>query len=102
MLFSSIDEARKPAEGFKTIFIFMGIAVILLIIAGWLLGNHFLNPVVQIEEGLLRVINGDFKYRFEVRSAEVGGLCYRINQLIGVLTGEEEEEEEEEEDEDEE
>ena len=97
MLFASIDDARKPLDGFSVIFILMCIAAILVIITGWILGNHFINPVVQIEEGLLRVINGDFKYRFEVRSAEVGGLCYRINQLIGVLTGEEEEEEEEEE-----
>jgi len=49
--------------------------------------------VVQIEEGLLKVINGEFEYRFDVKSAEVGGLGYRINQLISVLTGEDEEEE---------
>jgi hypothetical protein len=49
---------------------------------------------MAIEEGLLKIINGAYDYRFDVESDEVGGLSYRINQLVGVLTGEEEENEE--------
>ncbi len=51
--------------------------------------------VEEIEEGVLRIINGDVTHRFEVRSSEFGGLAYRVNQLVAVLTGEEEETEEE-------
>lgn len=95
ILFLSIDKAHAPIQHYlNVIFILLGVAVLLVFIVGMMLSNHFQNPVEQIEEGLLRVINGDHKYRFEVRSAEVGGLCYRINQLIGALTGEDEEGEE--------
>jgi methyl-accepting chemotaxis protein len=66
----------------------------LVIVVGFLLGSHFLAPVEQIEEGILRVINGDLEHRFEVRSSEFGGLAYRVNQLVAELTGEEEVEEE--------
>jgi len=95
ILFTSVDKAHEPLNALSTIFIFMGVALILLIVVGSVLTDHFMKPVEAIEEDLLRVINGDYKYRFEVKSAEVGGLCYRINQLIGALTGEEEEAEEE-------
>ena len=92
LLMGSVDEASADAEALIVILVVMGGAAILVIIFGVILGGHFLRPVMAIEEGLLKVINGEYSYRFDVKSAEVGGLSYRINQLIGVLTGEEEEE----------
>lgn len=72
------------------------IAALLVLAAGLALAGHFLRPIMAIEEGLLKVINGDYGHRFDVKSSEVGGLCFRINQLIGVLTGEDEPAEDEE------
>ena len=92
---TEIDEAAADHGSLILLLAFMIIGGILVIVFGVVLGNHFLGPVMQIEEGLLKVINGEYSYRFDVKSAEVGGLSYRINQLIGVLTGEEEEAEDE-------
>jgi len=94
VILASIDEAAADNSSLVLLLVLMGIGGILVIVFGFVLANHFLSPVMQIEEGLLKVINGEYEYRFDVKSAEVGGLSYRINQLIGVLTGEEEDEEE--------
>jgi signal transduction histidine kinase len=72
------------------------VAAILVLIIGFVLAAHFMRPIMSIEEGLLKIINGEYEHRFDVKSAEVGGLGFRINQLIGVLTGEEEQADEEE------
>ncbi len=93
VIMGSVDDASDHRACLFLVLVMMGIASLLVIVVGMLLGKHFLRPVVEIEEGLLKVINGEFEYRFDVKSAEVGGLGYRINQLIGVLTGEDEEQE---------
>jgi hypothetical protein len=91
VILGSIDEASAHTSVLYWILALTGLAGLAVIVIGALLGGAFIRPVVEIEEGLLKVINGEFSYRFDVKSAEVGGLSYRINQLIGVLTGEEEE-----------
>ncbi len=93
VIMGSVDAASDHRSCLIMVLVFLVVAALVVIVAGMLLGKHFLKPVVQIEEGLLKVINGEFEYRFDVKSAEVGGLGYRINQLISVLTGEDEEEE---------
>jgi hypothetical protein len=72
------------------------IAALIVLIIGFALASHFMRPIMTIEEGLLKIINGEYGHRFDVKSAEVGGLGFRINQLIGVLTGEDEQAEDEE------
>lgn len=94
LLMGSVEDATSDLSSLNAIPALMIVALLIVFIAGVVLTNHFLRPVMAIEEGLLKVINGEYQYRFEVQSAEVGGLSYRINQLIGVLTGEEEETEE--------
>lgn len=95
LLLKSVKDVRAPAD--QSIFVlFFALAGLVLVVAvGFLLGSHFLKPVEEIEEGILRIINGDVSHRFEVDSAEFGGLAYRVNQLVAVLTGEEEEAEDE-------
>jgi hypothetical protein len=93
VLMGSKADAAYFTGGLYLILVFMIVGALVVIFAGVLLGSHFLKPVMEIEEGLLKVINGEYDYRFDVKSSEVGGLSYRINQLVGVLTGEEEEEE---------
>ncbi len=95
VIMGSVEGAASHLSSLTVLVVLMIVALILVFIAGMVLTNHFLRPIMAIEEGLLKVINGAFDYRFDVKSSEVGGLSYRINQLIGVLTGEEEEESEE-------
>lgn len=96
LIMGSMDDATSDLGSLNVVLVIMLVALLVVFVAGLMLTNHFLRPVMAIEEGLLKVINGEFNYRFDVKSSEVGGLSYRINQLIGVLTGEEEEDESEE------
>jgi hypothetical protein len=91
IVMGSITEATRGLESLNAILIGMIAALLLVIAIGTILTQHFLKPVMQIEEGILKVLNGEHEYRFDVKSSEVGGLSYRINQLIGELTGEDEE-----------
>jgi hypothetical protein len=57
---------------------------------GFFMGSSILAPIAQIEEGVLQVMNGRTDYRLDVQSPDFGGLAYRINQLLNVLTKTEE------------
>ncbi len=72
--------------------IFGGVAVgiILVIVGGWLLGNYITRPINLLEEGLLAILNGQADKRFELDHAELGGLAFRIDQLLNQLMGVEE------------
>ncbi len=95
LLMASVKDVRAPAQEAILVFFFALGGLVLVVAVGFFLGWHFLTPIEQIEEGVLRVINGDLEHRFEVQSSEFGGLAYRVNQLVAELTGEEESEEEE-------
>jgi hypothetical protein len=95
LVMGSQDEATSDLNVLSSILIFMVIVLLIVFVTGVMLANHFMKPIMAIEEGILKVINGEFSYRFDVESSEVGGLSYRINQMIGALQGEEEESDEE-------
>jgi len=63
-------------------------------IYGYVVANQVMEPIERMEDDLLAVINGRQDVRLEVDSAELGGLAYRINQLINLLMGVAEEDEE--------
>jgi len=46
-----------------------------------------MEPIEQMEDDILAVINGRGNVRLEVETVELGGLSYRINQLINLFTG---------------
>ncbi|MCG8557897.1 MAG: hypothetical protein MJD61_21825 [Proteobacteria bacterium] len=71
------------------------LGVILVAAFGFTVGTSILRPIVAIEEGVLAVINGNTDLRLETDSPELGGLAYRINQLLNVFTGTEEDTEDE-------
>lgn len=96
LLMASKKEAMRGLRSLGVILVFTGICLIVVFGVGMVLSTHFLKPVMGIEEGILKVINGDFSYRFDIKSSEVGGLAYRINQMISVLTGEDDDPSEEE------
>ena len=85
---------RTLVPGVETMaFPILGVTALGLILvgfAGWFLGGYILAPITELEEGLLLVLNGQTDKRFELDHAELGGLAYRINQLLNQLMGIEE------------
>ena len=66
------------------------LGLILVVIGGWLLGNYIMAPIGILEEGLLAILNGQADKRFQIEHAELGGLAFRIDQLLNQLMGVEE------------
>jgi hypothetical protein len=65
----------------------MMLGIVLVSIAGVLLGNYYSKPIEVLEEGLLQILNGKTDMRFEIEHAEIGGLVFRINTLLNQLMG---------------
>jgi hypothetical protein len=76
-----------PAGVLKVIPILTAVAALLVLIYGVAMGNSIVRPIERIEEGILAVINGRRELRLETTSGELGGLAFRINQLLNVMTG---------------
>ena len=74
----------------------MGLGIVFVMIAGWLLGDYVTDPVARMEETLLQVINGNTNQRVQIEHAELGGLAFRINQLLNTVLGVEEDDTDEE------
>ena len=68
----------------------MVLGLILVVVAGWFLGSYISEPIARLEEGLLTILNGQTDKRFELDHAELGGLSFRIDQLLNQLMGVEE------------
>jgi hypothetical protein len=68
----------------------LALGILMVVVAGWLLGNYITQPVNMLEEGLLAILNGQTDKRFELDHAELGGLAFRIDQLLNQLMGVEE------------
>jgi len=65
----------------------IALGLVLVIVAGWLIGNYITQPVSELEDGLLAVINGNQTLRFQIEHPELGGLVFRINSLLNALMG---------------
>lgn len=83
-------EAASPASAADIVLIMMLLASVMVSSYGFVLGSSLVRPIEAIEEGILAIINGRTDLRLETDSAELGGLAYRINQLLNVFTGTEE------------
>ncbi len=64
-----------------------GLGILLVIAGGVVLGNYMSEPISEIEEGLLQIINGRTDLRFQLEHEELGGLISRINTLLNALMG---------------
>jgi hypothetical protein len=61
---------------------------ILLSAAGaTVLSNYLAEPIAQLEEGLLSIMNGRRDLRFDIEHPDLGGLVFRINSLLNALMG---------------
>jgi HAMP domain-containing protein len=87
------SEALAMAAPVHTILVMSLIGLLIVLGSGFLVGNSLLKPIEEMEEGVLAVINGRTDLRLDIESAELGGLAYRINQLLNVFTGTPEEDE---------
>lgn len=68
----------------------LGMTVLALLVVGgynFFLSKQLQDPLAEMEEGILSVINGNTETRLQIESEDYGGLVYRINQLINMLTG---------------
>jgi hypothetical protein len=65
----------------------LGLGLLLVIVGGVLLGNYISEPISELEDGLLTIINGQSGLRFQLEHDELGGLVFRINSLLNALMG---------------
>ncbi len=83
-------EKAQLASVANVILIMLVLGGLLVVGYGFVIGTSIMRAIEEIEEGILAVINGKTDLRLETDSAELGGLAYRINQLLNVFTGTEE------------
>lgn len=83
-------EAVSLAGTANIILIMMFLGAVMVLAYGFVVGNGIMRAVEQMEEGVLSIINGRTDHRLETDNPDVGGLAYRINQLLNVFTGTEE------------
>ncbi len=85
----SVDrtQATSWVSVLNMLLILTALGVVAVIGYGSVVGSAILRPIEEIEDGILRIINGNTDYRLDVHSPELGGLAYRINQLVNVFTG---------------
>jgi hypothetical protein len=80
----------NPSSLATPILAVMGLGLVLVVVGGWLLGNYITRPINMLEEGLLQILNGQSDKRFELDHSDLGGLAFRIDQLLNQLMGVEE------------
>jgi hypothetical protein len=80
----------SPSSVATPILAVMGLGLALVVVGGWLLGNYITRPINMLEEGLLQILNGQSDKRFELDHPDLGGLAFRIDQLLNQLMGVEE------------
>lgn len=88
--------STQIASTANVILIMTVLGAVLVLAYGFAIANAIMQQIEAIEEGVLAVINGRTDLRLSTESAELGGLAFRINQLLNVFTGTEETSEDEE------
>lgn len=83
-------EALAMVSSTNVIIIMTVLGALLVIAYGFFLGGSVMRQIERIEEDVLAVINGRTDLRLDTDSEDLGGLAYRINQLLNVFTGTEE------------
>lgn len=91
----SIAQLRTPGLASSLLWPLLGVTafgLVLVVIAAYFLGAYISQPVSEIEDGLLAIMNGRTDLRFEIEHAELGGLVFRLNSLLNQLLGVQEDE----------
>lgn len=84
----SLTAARSPADD-VALPALLAMVLGMLVVLGYnlYLAMYLEKPIEQIEDGLLQIINGNREHRINVEHPELGGIVYRVNQLVSELTG---------------
>ncbi|MFO7179914.1 MAG: MXAN_5187 C-terminal domain-containing protein [Pseudomonadota bacterium] len=77
----SVTDLLRPILGA------IALGLVLVVAGGILLGNYISEPISELEDGLLAIINGNSGLRFQIEHDELGGLVFRINSLLNALMG---------------
>jgi hypothetical protein len=81
------EGAKEAAEPTRIILALTLVFSLVVLAYGFMVGNAIVGPIEEIEEGVLAAINGNTEVRLDTSNPDLGGLAYRINQLLNVFTG---------------
>jgi hypothetical protein len=81
------EGAKEAAEPTRIILALTLVFSLVVLAYGFMIGNTIVGPIEEIEEGVLAAINGNTEIRLNTSNPDLGGLAYRINQLLNVFTG---------------
>ncbi len=85
------SDAKAPLKFLWVIAIGTAVAAILVVMLGLMVSASVLRPIEQLEAEVRTVIEGNWEHRWELKSSEVGGLSYLVNQMLDSLMEDEEE-----------
>ncbi|KYF50966.1 MXAN_5187 C-terminal domain-containing protein [Sorangium sp. So ce854] len=91
----SIAPVRTPGLAGSLLWPLLGVTalgLVLVVVAAYFLDAYISQPVSEIEDGLLAIMNGRTDLRFGIEHAELGGLVFRLNSLLNQLLGVQEDE----------
>ena len=63
------------------------LGILLSALGATFLASYLAEPIAELEEGLLSIINGRRNLRFDIEHPDLGGLVFRINSLLNALMG---------------
>ncbi len=91
----AVAQARLVGSFSSLIWPLIGVfflGLVMTAVAAHLIDRYISQPVSDLEDGLLAVINGQTDLRFELDHKVLGGLVFRVNSLLNQLLGVREEE----------
>ena len=90
IVLASVTAARRPSGdvAFPALLVTL-LGVLLVVGYNAAVAQYYEKPIEQIEESLLKVLNGDRDHRINVEHPELGGIVYRVNQLLAEFTEDE-------------
>lgn len=89
LLVAALSQSLVPSVAglLWPLFAVTSLGIILVVAGGIFLGNYLSEPISELEEGLLSVINGRTNHRFHIEHPDLGGLVFRLNSLLNTLMG---------------
>ncbi len=87
---ASVTETKNVGSFGTLVVPFLGVfllGLLLTAVAAHLLNRYIAQPISDLEDGLLAVINGQTDIRFELEHKMLGGLVYQVNSLLNQLLG---------------
>lgn len=91
----SIAQLKAPEHERALLWPLLGVTalgLVLVVVAAHFLEAYISQPISEIEDGLLAIINGRTDLRFGIEHADLGGLVFRLNSLLNQLLGVQEDE----------